>query len=100
MSPMLERFFAYSPEMRARLLRILNPREADAWDAEWSEWAHGGQVAPAALADGGDWRTWVLLAGRGFGKTRAGAEWVLGLVRPSRCGFETPLRGLLSRSSG
>jgi phage terminase large subunit-like protein len=24
----------------------------------------------------GDWRIWLLLAGRGFGKTRAGAEWV------------------------
>lgn len=24
----------------------------------------------------GDWRTWLILAGRGFGKTRAGAEWI------------------------
>ena len=24
----------------------------------------------------GDWRVWVICAGRGFGKTRAGAEWV------------------------
>lgn len=24
----------------------------------------------------GDWQTWLILAGRGFGKTRAGAEWV------------------------
>lgn len=24
----------------------------------------------------GDWRVWLLMAGRGFGKTRAGAEWV------------------------
>ena len=24
----------------------------------------------------GEWRTWLLLAGRGFGKTRTGAEWV------------------------
>src|SRR5690606_36191257 len=39
-------------------------------------WAHTGQVAP-----GGDWRTWVIMAGRGFGKTRAGAEWVLDAVR-------------------
>ena len=33
--------------------------------------AHGGQVAPA-----GDWTTWLILAGRGFGKTFAGAAWV------------------------
>lgn len=28
------------------------------------------------LPPDGDWRIWLLLAGRGFGKTRAGAEWV------------------------
>src|SRR5688572_19267591 len=28
----------------------------------------------------GDWHTWLLLGGRGAGKTRAGAEWVTGLV--------------------
>ena len=28
----------------------------------------------------GDWRTWVILGGRGAGKTRAGAEWVRSLV--------------------
>ena len=28
-----------------------------------------------------DWRIWVVLAGRGFGKTRAGAEWVSALAR-------------------
>jgi len=31
---------------------------------------------PNQLAPEGDWRTWLLLAGRGFGKTRTGAEWV------------------------
>jgi phage terminase large subunit-like protein len=29
---------------------------------------------PEQLAPGGDWRTWLILAGRGFGKTRTGAE--------------------------
>jgi phage terminase large subunit-like protein len=37
---------------------------------------HGGQREPA-----GDWRTWLLMAGRGFGKTRVGAEWVLARAR-------------------
>ncbi len=31
---------------------------------------------PAQLPPAGDWRYWLILAGRGFGKTRAGAEWV------------------------
>ncbi len=33
--------------------------------------AHGGQVPPD-----GDWTTWLILAGRGFGKTFAGAAWI------------------------
>ena len=38
----------------------------------WAWQAHGGQRAPE-----GAWRTWLLMAGRGFGKTRAGAQWLL-----------------------
>jgi phage terminase large subunit-like protein len=34
-------------------------------------WAHAHQLPPE-----GDWRSWVILGGRGAGKTRAGAEWV------------------------
>ena len=37
----------------------------------WYVWARESQLPPS-----GDWRVWLLLAGRGFGKTRAGAEWV------------------------
>jgi phage terminase large subunit-like protein len=43
---------------------------------EWSWQAHGGQKAPDGV-----WRTWLLMAGRGFGKTRAGAEWLLERIR-------------------
>ena len=32
----------------------------------------------------GDWRSWVILGGRGAGKTRAGAEWVRAMVEGSR----------------
>lgn len=41
---------------------------------------------PAQLAPPGDWLTWLVLAGRGFGKTRTGGEW----VRENVCGA-TPL---------
>jgi phage terminase large subunit-like protein len=43
---------------------------------DFAVWAHPGQVAPA-----GDWRVWLIRAGRGFGKTRAGAEWVAAYAR-------------------
>ena len=44
-------------------------------------WRIDGQVPPRALPDGSPWRTWIIVGGRGFGKTRAGAEWVLARLR-------------------
>src|SRR6185312_13807242 len=38
---------------------------------------------PAAAQGGGPWRTWLILGGRGAGKTRAGAEWVRGIAAGS-----------------
>src|SRR6187549_2797099 len=65
---------------RELIVRSLPGELAEAGNRAFAEWAHAGQVAPS-----GDWRSWVLMAGRGFGKTRAGAEWVLAGVRsPSR----------------
>ncbi len=37
----------------------------------WPAYARPDQLPPA-----GDWTTWLMLGGRGAGKTRAGAEWV------------------------
>jgi phage terminase large subunit-like protein len=42
-------------------------------------WALPHQMPPA-----GDWRAWVVLGGRGAGKTRAGAEWVRARVEGAR----------------
>ncbi|KKL19102.1 hypothetical protein LCGC14_2468830, partial [marine sediment metagenome] len=42
-------------------------------------WAMEHQLAPE-----GDWRSWVILGGRGAGKTRAGAEWVRAQVEGAR----------------
>src|SRR5580692_3073235 len=43
-------------------------------------WAPPGPARPSQIAPPGDWRVWLLLAGRGFGKTRAGAEFVRATV--------------------
>lgn len=40
---------------------------------------------PEQLAPPGDWNTWLILAGRGFGKTRSGAEWVAEQVESGAC---------------
>lgn len=41
----------------------------------WLAWRRREQMPPA-----GDWRVWLILAGRGWGKTRTGAEWVIDRV--------------------
>ena len=47
-----------------------------ALDADFECWAHDQQLPPSSEG----WRTWLMLAGRGFGKTRAGAEWIFKLA--------------------
>ena len=59
------------PAERARKVRRLGLGEVESFDGDWPGWAHRGQLAPPD-----DWRCWVLMAGRGFGKTLAGAQWV------------------------
>ena len=51
--------------------RGLKEREAARLTYNWSLHARDSQLPPE-----GDWDTWLILAGRGFGKTRTGAEWV------------------------
>jgi len=61
---------------RKEIFRKLTARVAGALEREWSFVARREQLAPE-----GDWRIWLMMAGRGFGKTRAGAEWVLGIAK-------------------
>jgi phage terminase large subunit-like protein len=67
---------ALEPALRRRVLAVMPPLAVRALAEEWSWQVHGGQEEPAAGADGAPWRVWAIVAGRGFGKTRAGAEWV------------------------
>lgn len=62
---------AAKPEHLDGFVRDMSKPERNAWRWHWPMWARPEQLAPP-----GDWRTWLILAGRGFGKTRAGAEWV------------------------
>ena len=43
---------------------------------DWAFWAREDQLPPGL----NDWKTWLILGGRGAGKTRAGAEWVRGMA--------------------
>jgi phage terminase large subunit-like protein len=59
------------PVEREAFLATLTDDEALALLHDWSFWARDKQLPPP-----GDWATWLILAGRGFGKTRTGAEFV------------------------
>ena len=48
----------------------------DDFRGEFETFAHDHQRPPRLANSGQDWTTWLMLGGRGAGKTRAGAEWV------------------------
>ncbi|WP_424429177.1 DNA-packaging protein, partial [Parasphingorhabdus sp.] len=66
-----ELFAEWTARERSGFFCFLSPREQQDFLYRWNFWARPGQRPPA-----GDWSIWLIMAGRGFGKTRAGAEWV------------------------
>ncbi len=68
-------------EMKRELERLApTPEEKESLFYAWSFWARPTQLTPP-----GSWLTWLILAGRGWGKTRTGAEWVREQVESGRC---------------
>ena len=66
-----------------RAIDILSQWDGARLDALWHDWlfwARSDQLPPETAQAGGPWRTWLVLGGRGAGKTRTGAEWVRGLA--------------------
>lgn len=56
-------------------ISVLRARHRDDQDqAARYDWR--AQARPEQLAPPGEWRTWLILAGRGWGKTRTGAEFI------------------------
>lgn len=73
---------------RQSILASLSDAEAADLEYDWKFWGRPDQQLPV-----GDWLTWLVLAGRGWGKTRTGSETIRSLV----CG-STPLgKGAYSR---
>jgi len=67
---------------RLEILAELSEAQLEALRWDWPFWARPDQLEPI----GSNWNNWLILAGRGYGKTRTGAEW----VRQNVCG-STPL---------
>lgn len=74
---------ALPEEERELALSEMSSEMKAALKYNWPFWARPNQLEPS-----GDWTTWLILAGRGFGKTRTGAE----TIRDWACG-STPLSG-------
>lgn len=54
----------------------LNAPKLNAFATDFSYFGHPHQQPPERANSGEGWTTWLILGGRGAGKTRAGAEWV------------------------
>lgn len=72
-------FAALSDEEQEAYLAGLTSAARAALKYNWEFWARPNQREPD-----GNWTTWLILAGRGFGKTRTGAEWVNANVRAGK----------------
>ncbi|MES2393497.1 MAG: terminase family protein [Acidobacteriota bacterium] len=68
----LAELIASLPEsQRRQILSGLTEEQYESIAYDWRVWARANQLPPE-----GDWNYWLLMAGRGFGKTRTGAETV------------------------
>ena len=67
---------ALGPRERRAEFAKLDKRQLRSVASHWRLWANEGQLPPTS-----DWHAWLIMAGRGFGKTRAGAEWVRAVAR-------------------
>jgi len=68
-----------APHAQDEFLNSLTEGELLALPYLFDFWAFDHQLPPE-----GDWRTWVIMGGRGAGKTRAGAEWVRAQVEGAK----------------
>ena len=58
------------------LSQLLDGYDRERLLSDWLIWARGDQLPVLDRPGTRPWRTWLLLGGRGAGKTRSGAEWV------------------------
>jgi phage terminase large subunit-like protein len=73
---------------REAWLAGLSPDEAAALEYDWSFWARPKQMAPKER-----YLTWILVGGRGFGKSRCGAQWVIDRAENGKAGDRITIVG-------
>jgi phage terminase large subunit-like protein len=78
-SPILRELLNLPIQRLAELFERLSDDDLVELRYSWEVWGRVNQQPPS-----GDWRVWLLLAGRGFGKTRTLTEWVRTMVESGR----------------
>lgn len=80
--PSLAQLLAARPDVEAAVDELIahDPLACLRLIYEWRFWGRPKQLAPA-----GTWDVWLELAGRGFGKSRTGAEWVIDGIAAGEC---------------
>lgn len=79
-----ERFALQDPAERDALFASLADEEIEELEHDWGFWGRPKQQMPT-----GDWFGWLILAGRGYGKTRTGSEGIKKWVDES---WDNPIR--------
>ena len=82
-----------NPNTQLKLVNQLSEIEAEFILHDWPLWGRANQFPGIS-----DWKTWLMLGGRGAGKTRAGAEWIRSIATQStpealNCGGRIALVG-------
>lgn len=67
---------ALPTDKRTAWLANFSDDEVEDFFRDWRVWGRDKQLVPETMPDGSNWRTWLLMAGRGFGKTRTMVEFV------------------------
>lgn len=65
-------FAHWAKERKIEYIQKISAKEAWRLKYTWEAWARDDQLAPP-----GEWSVWLCQAGRGWGKTRTGAEWII-----------------------
>ena len=73
-------------------LETLSPDAVEFIEKDWSLWARDDQRPPVPEDCREPWRVWMILGGRGAGKTRTGAEWVRARVTGTQSETASPAR--------
>ena len=75
----MEKIQCLPEQTKREILGSLSVEQLAEMDYMWEMWARPKQIMPK-----GDWFVWLICAGRGFGKTRSGAEFVRMMVESGR----------------